>query len=172
MQRVHADCRRRVETGATVCHRRISAVQARIGLRQAGSEKDNEEHRRFQHSGGSPTGAPGNRELSSRFLTERGTPQERQNSGRKAGRGTDFPLQKRSTCIALQIGHTYFMRGRLPSDVHLRPDDLALLERVFAQVVPEHDSYPQELPMLLVRLFQEGIKDEQELLGAARKWFS
>jgi hypothetical protein len=105
-------------------------------------------------------------------LTEKGTPQERQHSGRNTGRGTDFPRQKRSACIALHIGHTSPMRGRLPSDVHLRPDDLALLERVFAQVVPEHDTHPQELSMLLVRLFQEGIKDEQELLDAARKWFA
>jgi hypothetical protein len=63
------------------------------------------------------------------------------------------------------------MRGRLPSDVLLRPDDLALLERVFAQVVPEHDTHPDELSMLLIRLFQEGMRDEQELLSAARKWF-
>jgi hypothetical protein len=42
------------------------------------------------------------------------------------------------------------MRGRFPSDVPLRPDDLA---------------------MLLVRLFQDGIRDDQELLSAAEKWF-
>lgn len=63
------------------------------------------------------------------------------------------------------------MRGRLPSDVHLRPEDLALLERVFAKVVPEHDTHPEELSMLLVRLFQEGMRDEQELLIAAERWF-
>jgi hypothetical protein len=63
------------------------------------------------------------------------------------------------------------MRGRFPSDVALRPEDLALLERVFAQVVPEHDTHPEELSMLLVRLFQEGMRDEQDLLTAAEKWF-
>ncbi|MGI2036270.1 hypothetical protein ACRQ1B_28245 [Rhizobium panacihumi] len=63
------------------------------------------------------------------------------------------------------------MRGRLPSDVHLRPDDLALLERVFAQVVPEHDTHPDELSMLLIRLFQEGMRDEEKLLAAANRWF-
>ncbi|WP_174051943.1 hypothetical protein [Agrobacterium tumefaciens] len=63
------------------------------------------------------------------------------------------------------------MRGRIPSDVHLRPDDLALLERVFAQVVPAHDTHPEELSMLLIRLFQEGTRDEQELLAAAQRWF-
>jgi hypothetical protein len=63
------------------------------------------------------------------------------------------------------------MRGRIPSNIYLRPDDLALLERVFAQVIPEHDTHPDELAMLLVRLFQEGMRDEQELLAAAEKWF-
>ncbi len=63
------------------------------------------------------------------------------------------------------------MRGRIPSDVFLKPDDLALLERVFAQVIPEHDTHPDELAMLLVRLFQDGICDEHELLAAAEKWF-
>jgi hypothetical protein len=63
------------------------------------------------------------------------------------------------------------MRGRLPSNIFLKPDDLALLERVFAQVVPEHDTHPDELAMLLVRLFQEGMRDEQELLAAAERWF-
>ena len=63
------------------------------------------------------------------------------------------------------------MRGRLPSDVLLRPDDLALLERVFAQVVPEHDTHPDELSMLLIRLFQEGMRNEEDLLAAAEKWF-
>ncbi|WP_105434896.1 hypothetical protein [Neorhizobium tomejilense] len=63
------------------------------------------------------------------------------------------------------------MRGRIPSDVPLRPDDLALLERVFAQVIPEHDTHPDELAMLLVRLFQDGIRDEQALLAAAERWF-
>jgi hypothetical protein len=63
------------------------------------------------------------------------------------------------------------MRGRIPSNVHLRPDDLALLERVFAQVIPEHDTHPDELAMLLVRLFQDGIRSEEELLAAAEKWF-
>jgi len=63
------------------------------------------------------------------------------------------------------------MRGRLPSDVHLNPDDLALLERVFAQVIPEHDTHPDELAMLLVRLFQDGVRSEAELLTAAEKWF-
>jgi hypothetical protein len=63
------------------------------------------------------------------------------------------------------------MRGRFPSDVALRPDDLSLLERVFAQVIPEHDTHPDELAMLLVRLFQDGIRDDQELLVAAEKWF-
>jgi len=63
------------------------------------------------------------------------------------------------------------MRGRLPSDVYLRPEDLALLERVFAQVIPEHDTHPDELAMLLVRLFQDGITNEAELLAAAEKWF-
>ena len=59
------------------------------------------------------------------------------------------------------------MRGRFPSDVALRPDDLAMLERVFAQVFPEHDTHPDELAMLLVRLFQDGIRDDQKLLAAA-----
>lgn len=63
------------------------------------------------------------------------------------------------------------MRGRLPADVALRPDDLAKLERVFAQVIPEHDTHPDELAMLLIRLFQDGINDERELLAAAEKWF-
>ncbi|MBP1847385.1 hypothetical protein J2046_005669 [Rhizobium petrolearium] len=63
------------------------------------------------------------------------------------------------------------MRGRLPSDVHLNPDDLALLERVFAQVIPEHDTHPDELAMLLVCLFQDGVRSEAELLTAAEKWF-
>lgn len=63
------------------------------------------------------------------------------------------------------------MRGRLPADVILRPADLATLERVFAQVIPEHDTHPDELAMLLVRLFQDGITDERELLSAAEKWF-
>lgn len=63
------------------------------------------------------------------------------------------------------------MRGRLPSDIALRPDDLALLERVYAQVVPEHDTHPEELSMLLVRLFQEGLREEGALLAAAEKWF-
>ncbi len=63
------------------------------------------------------------------------------------------------------------MRGRIPSDVHLRPDDLSLLERVFAQVIPEHDTHPEELAMLLIRLFQDGTRDEHELIAAAEKWF-
>ncbi len=63
------------------------------------------------------------------------------------------------------------MRRRLPADVALRPDDLAKLERVFAQVIPEHDTHPDELAMLLIRLFQDGIDDERELLAAAEKWF-
>lgn len=63
------------------------------------------------------------------------------------------------------------MRGRIPSDVLLRPDDLALLERVFAQVIPEHDTHPDELAMLLVRLFQDGVRTEAELITAAEKWF-
>ena len=63
------------------------------------------------------------------------------------------------------------MRGRIPSDVLLRPQDLALLERVFAQVVPEHDTHPDELAMLLVRLFQDGVRSEEELLAAAERWF-
>jgi hypothetical protein len=63
------------------------------------------------------------------------------------------------------------MRGRIPSDVLLRPEDLALLDRVFAQVIPEHDTHPDELAMLLVRLFQDGIRSEKELLAAAEKWF-
>lgn len=63
------------------------------------------------------------------------------------------------------------MRGRLPANVILRPADLAMLERVFAQVIPEHDTHPDELAMLLVRLFQDGITDEHELLVAAEKWF-
>ncbi len=63
------------------------------------------------------------------------------------------------------------MRGRLPADVALRPDGLAKLERVFAQVIPEHDTHPDELAMLLIRLFQDGIDDERELLAAAEKWF-
>lgn len=46
-----------------------------------------------------------------------------------------------------------------------------MLERVFAQVIPEHDTHPDELAMLLVRLFQDGISDERELLAAAEKWF-
>jgi hypothetical protein len=41
------------------------------------------------------------------------------------------------------------MRGRVPANVALRPEDLALLERVFAQVIPEHDTHPDELAMLL-----------------------
>ena len=63
------------------------------------------------------------------------------------------------------------MRGRIPSDIHLRPEDLSLLERVFAQVIPEHDTHPDELAMLLVRLFQDGTRNEQELIVAAEKWF-
>ena len=63
------------------------------------------------------------------------------------------------------------MRGRVPANVALRPEDLALLERVFAQVIPEHDTHPDELAMLLVRLFQDGVQDEADLLGAAEKWF-
>jgi hypothetical protein len=63
------------------------------------------------------------------------------------------------------------MRGRLPADVPLRPQDLAMLEKVFAQVVPEHDTHPDELAMLLVRLFQDGVDDERNLLAAAEKWF-
>ena len=63
------------------------------------------------------------------------------------------------------------MRGRIPSDVLLRPEDLALLERVFAQVIPEHDTHPDELAMLLVRLFQDGGRSEEELLAAAERWF-
>ncbi len=63
------------------------------------------------------------------------------------------------------------MRGRIPSDVHLRPDDLSLLERVFAQVIPEHDTHPEELAMLLVRLFQDGVREEHALITAAEKWF-
>ncbi|MNL63935.1 hypothetical protein D3C87_1881060 [compost metagenome] len=63
------------------------------------------------------------------------------------------------------------MRGRIPSNVILRPDDLALLERVFAQVIPEHDTHPDELAMLLVRLFQDGLTTEPELLKAAERWF-
>lgn len=46
-----------------------------------------------------------------------------------------------------------------------------MLERVFAQVIPEHDTHPDELAMLLVRLFQDGLDEEQELLTAAEKWF-
>ncbi|WP_220328771.1 hypothetical protein [Rhizobium wenxiniae] len=46
-----------------------------------------------------------------------------------------------------------------------------MLERVFAQVIPEHDTHPDELAMLLVRLFQDGVTDERELLIAAEKWF-
>jgi hypothetical protein len=63
------------------------------------------------------------------------------------------------------------MRGRIPSNVFLKPADLALLERVFAQVIPEHDTHPDELAMLLVRLFQDGVRDEKEMLAAAEKWF-
>lgn len=63
------------------------------------------------------------------------------------------------------------MRGRLPANVILRPGDLAKLERVFAQVIPEHDTHADELAMLLVRLFQAGVTDEHELLTAAEKWF-
>ena len=63
------------------------------------------------------------------------------------------------------------MRGRIPSDVLLRPEDLALLERVFAQAVPIHDTHPDELAMLLFRLFQEGRRDEKKLLAAAEAWF-
>lgn len=62
------------------------------------------------------------------------------------------------------------MRGRIPSDVLLRPEDLALLERVFAQAVPIHDTHPDELAMLLFRLFQEGMRDEKKLLTAAEAW--
>jgi len=46
-----------------------------------------------------------------------------------------------------------------------------MLERVFAQVIPEHDTHPDELAMLLIRLFQDGIDDERKLLAAAEKWF-
>ncbi|MGF9565094.1 hypothetical protein AAIH70_16390 [Neorhizobium sp. BT27B] len=46
-----------------------------------------------------------------------------------------------------------------------------MLERVFAQVIPEHDTHPDELAMLLVRLFQDGVDEEGELLRAAEKWF-
>ena len=63
------------------------------------------------------------------------------------------------------------MRGRIPSNVYLNPADLSLLEWVFAQVVPEHDTHPDELAMLLIRLFQDGIRSEKELLAAAEKWF-
>jgi hypothetical protein len=63
------------------------------------------------------------------------------------------------------------MRGRVPANVALRPEDLALLERVFAQIIPEHDTHPDELAMLLVRLFQDGVQDEADLLGAAESWF-
>lgn len=62
------------------------------------------------------------------------------------------------------------MRGRIPSNVFLKPADPALLERVFAQVIPEHDTYADELAMLLVRLFQDGVRDEKEMLAAAEKW--
>lgn len=74
-------------------------------------------------------------------------------------------------CVKSRPALPYLMRGRIPSNIYLRPDDLALLERVFAQVIPEHDTHPDELAMLLVRLFQEGMRDEQELLAAAEKWF-
>ncbi len=37
---------------------------------------------------------------------------------------------------------SWVMRGRLPSDLHLNPEDLALLERVFAQVILQHDMHP------------------------------
>ncbi len=63
------------------------------------------------------------------------------------------------------------MRGRIPSNVALRPSDLALLDRVFAQVIPEHDTHPDELAMLLVRLYQDGTTSESELLSAAERWF-
>jgi hypothetical protein len=63
------------------------------------------------------------------------------------------------------------MRGRISANVALRPQDLAMLERVFAQVIPEHDTHPDELAMLLVRLFQDGVDEEGELLRAAEKWF-
>ena len=63
------------------------------------------------------------------------------------------------------------MRGRIPSNVFPKPADLALLERVFAQVIPEHDTHPDELAMSLVRLFQDGVRDEKEMLAAAEKWF-
>ena len=46
-----------------------------------------------------------------------------------------------------------------------------MLERVFAQVIPEHDTHPDELVMLLVRLFQDGIRNDQQLLATAKKWF-
>ncbi len=46
-----------------------------------------------------------------------------------------------------------------------------MLERVFAQVIPEHDTHPDELAMLLVRLFQDGVRSEEELLAAAERWF-
>lgn len=46
-----------------------------------------------------------------------------------------------------------------------------MLERAFAQVIPEHDTQPDELAMLLVRLFQDGTRDETELIAAAEKWF-
>ncbi|MDP9839936.1 hypothetical protein J2T09_004716 [Neorhizobium huautlense] len=48
---------------------------------------------------------------------------------------------------------------------------MAKLERVFAQMIPEHDTHTDELAMLLIRLFQDGIDDERQLLAAAEKWF-
>jgi hypothetical protein len=67
------------------------------------------------------------------------------------------------------------MRGRFPSDVALRPDDLVVLERVFAQVIPEHDTHPDELAMLLLRLFQDVIKAGSVCLNSfvrLAKWIS
>lgn len=38
-------------------------------------------------------------------------------------------------------------------------------------MIPEHDTHTDELAMLLIRLFQDGIDDERQLLAAAEKWF-
>jgi hypothetical protein len=42
--------------------------------------------------------------------------------------------------------------GSKCADVLLRTEDLSLLERAFAQVLLEHDTRPDELAMLLMRL--------------------
>jgi len=61
------------------------------------------------------------------------------------------------------------MRGRLPSDVYLSPKDLELLERVFAQVIPEHDTHPDDWRCSWFA-FSRTASEMSELLAAAFKW--